>query len=73
MNRVPPVVKLLEVEDGAVWEGQERTYVTEERASIALAALATATVLIYIWLFLIRARVVLLKDFKWFNTRHATM
>ncbi|XP_063040494.1 MAX dimerization protein MGA a isoform X2 [Engraulis encrasicolus] len=43
VNRVPPVVKLLEVEDGAVWEGQERTYVTEERASIALAALATAT------------------------------
>ncbi|KAL2099092.1 hypothetical protein ACEWY4_005572 [Coilia grayii] len=43
VNLPPTVVKLLEVEDGAVWEGKERTYVTEERASIALAALATAT------------------------------
>lgn len=39
------VMKLLEVEDGAVWEGRERTFVTEERASIALAALACTTVL----------------------------
>lgn len=45
MNLPPAVVKLLEVEDGAVWEGKERTFVTEERASIALAALASITVL----------------------------
>ncbi|KAJ8291136.1 hypothetical protein GJAV_G00021790 [Gymnothorax javanicus] len=36
------VVKLLDLEDGAVWEGKVRTWVTQERAEIALAALLTA-------------------------------
>lgn len=34
--------KLLDVEDGAVWEGKRRTYITEERATIALSSLITA-------------------------------
>ncbi|XP_067312032.1 MAX dimerization protein MGA a isoform X3 [Pseudorasbora parva] len=36
------LVKLMDVEDGAVWEGRHRTYITEERAAIALATLVTA-------------------------------
>ncbi|XP_066525313.1 MAX dimerization protein MGA a [Hoplias malabaricus] len=36
------LVKLLDVEDGAVWEGKHRTCITEERAAIALSALVTA-------------------------------
>ncbi|XP_016133654.1 MAX gene-associated protein-like [Sinocyclocheilus grahami] len=36
------LVKLMDVEDGAVWEGKHRTYITEERAAIALATLVTA-------------------------------
>ncbi|XP_073783530.1 MAX dimerization protein MGA a isoform X7 [Danio rerio] len=36
------LVKLLDVEDGAVWEGRHRSYITEERAAIALATLVTA-------------------------------
>ncbi|XP_072545481.1 MAX dimerization protein MGA a isoform X2 [Salminus brasiliensis] len=36
------VVKLLDVEDGAVWEGKRRTFITEERAAIALSSLVTA-------------------------------
>ncbi|XP_065109757.1 MAX dimerization protein MGA a isoform X2 [Paramisgurnus dabryanus] len=35
------LVKLMDVEDGAVWEGKRRTYITEERAAIALTALVT--------------------------------
>ncbi|XP_049319318.1 MAX dimerization protein MGA a isoform X2 [Astyanax mexicanus] len=35
------VAKLLDVEDGAVWEGKRRTYITEERAAIALSSLVT--------------------------------
>lgn len=38
------LVKLLDVEDGAVWEGRHRSYITEERAAIALATLVTAEV-----------------------------
>ncbi|XP_056624574.1 MAX dimerization protein MGA a isoform X3 [Triplophysa dalaica] len=36
------LVKLMDVEDGAVWEGKRRTCITEERAAIALTALFTA-------------------------------
>uniref|UniRef100_A0A8C2H3T8 MAX dimerization protein MGA a n=1 Tax=Cyprinus carpio TaxID=7962 RepID=A0A8C2H3T8_CYPCA len=36
------LVKLMDVEDGAVWEGKHRTFITEERAAIALATLVTA-------------------------------
>ncbi|XP_056333730.1 MAX dimerization protein MGA a isoform X3 [Danio aesculapii] len=36
------LVKLMDVEDGAVWEGRHRSYITEERAAIALATLVTA-------------------------------
>ncbi|KAL1257555.1 hypothetical protein QQF64_010799 [Cirrhinus molitorella] len=36
------LVKLMDVEDGAVWEGKHRTCITEERAAIALATLVTA-------------------------------
>ncbi|XP_072555422.1 MAX dimerization protein MGA a isoform X2 [Paramormyrops kingsleyae] len=36
------LLKLMDLEDGAVWEGKERTCVTEDRAAIALAALLTA-------------------------------
>ncbi|XP_068110400.1 MAX gene-associated protein [Hyperolius riggenbachi] len=35
-------MKLLEFEEVAVWEGKPRTYITEERADIALSALLTA-------------------------------
>lgn len=38
------LVKLLDVEDGAVWEGRHRSYITEERAAISLATLVTAEV-----------------------------
>lgn len=38
------LVKLMDVEDGAVWEGRHRTYITEERAAIALATLVTSEV-----------------------------
>lgn len=40
------LVKLMDVEDGAVWEGKHRTFITEERAAIALATLVTAEVLV---------------------------
>ncbi|KAI5611487.1 MAXprotein-associated protein isoform X5, partial [Silurus asotus] len=36
------LVKLRDVEDGAVWEGKRRTYITMERADIALSCLVTA-------------------------------
>ncbi|XP_051502019.1 MAX gene-associated protein-like isoform X2 [Myxocyprinus asiaticus] len=36
------LVKLMDVEDGAVWEGKHWTFITEERAAIALATLVTA-------------------------------
>ncbi|XP_060735625.1 MAX dimerization protein MGA a isoform X2 [Tachysurus vachellii] len=36
------LVKLRDVEDGAVWEGKNRTYITMERAAIALSCLVTA-------------------------------
>ncbi|KAK3537811.1 hypothetical protein QTP70_018917 [Hemibagrus guttatus] len=36
------LVKLRDVEDGAVWEGKSRTYITMERAAIALSCLVTA-------------------------------
>ncbi|KAF4084125.1 hypothetical protein AMELA_G00125280, partial [Ameiurus melas] len=36
------LVKLRDVEDGAVWEGKHRTYITMERAAIALSCLVTA-------------------------------
>ncbi|XP_062863455.1 MAX dimerization protein MGA a [Trichomycterus rosablanca] len=36
------LVKLMDIEDGAVWEGRHRTYITEERAAIALSCLITA-------------------------------
>ncbi|XP_053365590.1 MAX dimerization protein MGA a isoform X2 [Clarias gariepinus] len=36
------LVKLRDVEDGAVWEGKNRTYITVERAAIALSCLVTA-------------------------------
>ncbi|KAK1792962.1 hypothetical protein P4O66_001680 [Electrophorus voltai] len=35
------LVKLMDVEDGAVWEGKHRTCITEERAAIALSSLVT--------------------------------
>ncbi|XP_076834789.1 MAX dimerization protein MGA a isoform X2 [Brachyhypopomus gauderio] len=35
------LVKLMDVEDGAVWEGKHRTYITEERAAIAVTSLVT--------------------------------
>lgn len=38
------LVKLRDVEDGAVWEGKHRTYITMERAAIALSCLVTAEV-----------------------------
>lgn len=38
------LVKLRDVEDGAVWEGKNRTYITMERAAIALSCLVTAEV-----------------------------
>lgn len=38
------LVKLRDVEDGAVWEGENRTYITMERAAIALSCLVTAEV-----------------------------
>ncbi|XP_026789858.3 MAX dimerization protein MGA a [Pangasianodon hypophthalmus] len=36
------LVKLRDVEDGAVWEGKHRTFITMERAAIALSCLVTA-------------------------------
>ncbi|XP_028842966.1 MAX dimerization protein MGA a isoform X2 [Denticeps clupeoides] len=36
------LVKLMEVEEGAVWEGRERPFITEERAALALASFATS-------------------------------
>ncbi|XP_017555316.1 MAX dimerization protein MGA a isoform X3 [Pygocentrus nattereri] len=36
------LVKLLDLEDSAVWEGKRRTCITEERAAIALSSLVTA-------------------------------
>ncbi|XP_036397570.1 MAX dimerization protein MGA a isoform X2 [Megalops cyprinoides] len=36
------LVKLMDLEDGALWEGRARTCITEERAEIALASLLTA-------------------------------
>ncbi|TRY95175.1 hypothetical protein DNTS_002633 [Danionella cerebrum] len=36
------LMKLMDVEDGAVWEGKHRTFITEERAAIALATLSTS-------------------------------
>ncbi|KAI4882943.1 hypothetical protein NFI96_015613, partial [Prochilodus magdalenae] len=38
------LVKLLDVEDGAVWKGRRRTCITEERAAIALSSLVTVGV-----------------------------
>lgn len=38
------LVKLRDIEDGAVWEGKHRTYITTERAAIALSCLVTAEV-----------------------------
>lgn len=38
------LVKLRDVADGAVWEGKNRTYITMERAAIALSCLVTAEV-----------------------------
>lgn len=38
------LVKLRDVEDGAVWIGKNRTYITMERAAIALSCLVTAEV-----------------------------
>ncbi|XP_061854154.1 MAX gene-associated protein isoform X10 [Colius striatus] len=35
-------VKLMDLEDCAVWDGKPRTYITEERADISLATLLTA-------------------------------
>ncbi|XP_061087777.1 MAX dimerization protein MGA a isoform X2 [Conger conger] len=35
------LVKLMDLEDGAVWEGKARTCITQERAEIALASLLT--------------------------------
>ncbi|KAM9294408.1 LOW QUALITY PROTEIN: MAX gene-associated protein [Gastrophryne carolinensis] len=35
-------IKLLELEENALWEGKQRTYITDERADIALSALLTA-------------------------------
>ncbi|XP_075700971.1 MAX gene-associated protein isoform X2 [Rhinoderma darwinii] len=35
-------IKLLELEEGAVWEGKPRTYITEERADVSLSTLLTA-------------------------------
>lgn len=46
MNKT--LVKLMDVEDGAVWEGKHRTYITEERAAIALSCLITAEVCVKI-------------------------
>lgn len=46
------LVKLRDVEDGAVWEGKNRTYITMERAAIALSCLVTAEVCVsIIWLY----------------------
>uniref|UniRef100_W5N172 MAX gene-associated protein n=1 Tax=Lepisosteus oculatus TaxID=7918 RepID=W5N172_LEPOC len=36
------LARLMDLEDGALWEGKGRTYVTEERAEVALASLLTA-------------------------------
>ncbi|KAG5857173.1 hypothetical protein ANANG_G00016300 [Anguilla anguilla] len=36
------LVKLMDLEDGAVWEGKARTCITQERAEITLASLLTA-------------------------------
>ncbi|KAG9336381.1 hypothetical protein JZ751_002728 [Albula glossodonta] len=36
------LLKLMDLEDGAVWEGKSRTCITQERAEIALASLLTA-------------------------------
>ncbi|MBN3298723.1 MGAP protein, partial [Amia calva] len=36
------LIKLMDLEDGALWEGKGRTYITEERAEVALASLLTA-------------------------------
>ncbi|XP_039596887.1 MAX dimerization protein MGA a isoform X1 [Polypterus senegalus] len=36
------VVKLMDLEDGARWEGKTRTFITEERAEVALSSLLTA-------------------------------
>lgn len=47
------LVKLMDVEDGAVWEGKHRTFITEERAAIALATLVTAEVLVKVELVLV--------------------
>lgn len=47
------LVKLMDVEDGAVWEGKHRTYITEERAAIALATLVTAEVQVIIRIILL--------------------
>ncbi|XP_038597009.1 LOW QUALITY PROTEIN: MAX gene-associated protein [Tachyglossus aculeatus] len=35
-------VKLMDLEDCALWEGKPRTYITEERADVSLATLLTA-------------------------------
>uniref|UniRef100_A0A8V5FRD2 MAX gene-associated protein n=1 Tax=Melopsittacus undulatus TaxID=13146 RepID=A0A8V5FRD2_MELUD len=35
-------VKLMDLEDSALWDGKPRTYITEERADISLATLLTA-------------------------------
>lgn len=37
-------VKLMDLEDCALWDGKPRTYITEERADISLATLLTAQV-----------------------------
>jgi hypothetical protein len=37
-------VKLMDLEDCALWEGKPRTYITEERADVSLTTLLTAQV-----------------------------
>lgn len=41
-------VKLMDLEDCALWEGKPRTYITEERADVSLTTLLTAQVSICI-------------------------
>ncbi|XP_041131702.1 MAX gene-associated protein-like isoform X2 [Polyodon spathula] len=36
------MLKLMDLEDGALWEGRPRTFITEERAEVALSSLLTA-------------------------------
>lgn len=43
-------VKLMDLEDCALWEGKPRTYITEERADVSLTTLLTAQVSIC-WFF----------------------